>query len=852
MARGSLRIYLGAAPGVGKTYAMLNEGARRHDRGTDVVIGYVETHGRRHTFDQIGHLEIVPRRHVEYRGQNFEEMDLHAVLMRAPDVVLVDELAHTNVPGVEHEKRWQDVEDLLDAGINVITTLNLQHLESVNDVVETITGVVQRETVPDEVVRRAEQIELVDMTPEALRRRLAHGNVYPSDRIDAALSHFFRPGNLAALRELALLWLADRVDDELIEYRERHGIEWAWETKERVAVLVTGGESSERLIRRASRIAARSKAELIGVTVRVEDGASQDLEDSAARCVALLRELGGRYIEVVGNDVAKALVEVARSENATQLVIGSSRQSWFSALTRGSIVQRCVRESKGEIDVHVIGAEATQGREPIRSRRRRRTAPLSTRRIVGALVLGAVSFPLVTWLLVIGRSPSSLPLALSTYLLIVIAVAALGGLLPGLIAAVAAFSLSNFEFTEPIHQFEIANPRDVLALVAFLVAAASVSSLVDIAARRGADAVRAQRDARALSRMASIATSGEGALDQMMSDIVRMFDLDGASLRSVITNGNRSGSEARSDSMEVSSAGTIGENSTEMVIDRNHFLVISGPPIDPESTKLLRVVMAQLVTALDRRRLEVESRERAELRDANALRTSLVAAVSHDLRLPLASIKTAVEMLFEAFESGTDRRREDLLRRIDADSTRLSRLVEDLLDMSRVHEGSVRLAVRLSNLVDVVDQAIDDVSRATGVARDQITRTGVDTATVSTDPALVERVVYNLILNAITHSGSTSISVDVGSVSREMTIRIVDHGHGVTPELRLAINRGSTVPTSVGEGGGAGLGLAISQVFIGVLGGELTVDDTPGGGCTMTLILPTLATSAVAAAPDIA
>ncbi len=266
--RGTLRIYLGAAPGVGKTYAMLNEGRRRAERGTDVVVGFVETHGRDHTAAQIGDLDVVPRRAVPYRGTTVEEMDLDAVLARRPEVVLVDELAHTNVPGTRHDKRWEDVRDLLDAGIDVITTVNIQHLESVNDVVERITGVRQRETIPDAVVRAADQIELVDMAPEALRRRMAHGNIYAADRIDAALANYFRPGNLAALRELALLWVADRVDDALEEYRERHGITEPWETRERVVVAVTGAPSADDLIRRAARIATRARGELLGVHVR--------------------------------------------------------------------------------------------------------------------------------------------------------------------------------------------------------------------------------------------------------------------------------------------------------------------------------------------------------------------------------------------------------------------------------------------------------------------------------------------------------------------------------------------------------------------------------------------------------
>ncbi|RQX18183.1 histidine kinase, partial [Micromonospora chalcea] len=273
MGRGELRIYLGAAPGVGKTYAMLEEAQRRAERGTDVVIGLVETHGRRHTAEMIGDLEVVPRRPMTYRGVEFTEMDLDAVLARRPEVVVVDELAHTNVPGSRHEKRWQDVQELLDAGISVLSTVNVQHLESLNDVVAQITGTTQRETVPDQVVRAAEQVELVDMTPEALRRRMAHGNIYRPDKIDAALGNYFRVGNLTALRELALLWLAGKVDEQLDAYRAQQGISDTWETRERVVVALTGGPEGETLIRRAARIAARSKgADLLAVHVARSDG----------------------------------------------------------------------------------------------------------------------------------------------------------------------------------------------------------------------------------------------------------------------------------------------------------------------------------------------------------------------------------------------------------------------------------------------------------------------------------------------------------------------------------------------------------------------------------------------------
>src|SRR5712691_767815 len=265
--RGQLRIYLGAAAGVGKTYAMLSEGHRRADRGSDVVVAFTETHGRPQTAALLDGLEVIPRQRISYRGGSFEEMDTDAVIARHPQIALVDELAHTNVPGSRHEKRWQDVQDLLEAGIDVISAVNIQHLESLNDVVEQITGIPQRETVPDAIVRAADQVELVDMTPEALRRRMAHGNIYASDKVDAAIGNYFRVGNLAALRELALLWMADRVDESLQDYRDRHGIAGRWETKERVLVSLTGAPNGEHLIRRAARMAMRTRGELIGVHV---------------------------------------------------------------------------------------------------------------------------------------------------------------------------------------------------------------------------------------------------------------------------------------------------------------------------------------------------------------------------------------------------------------------------------------------------------------------------------------------------------------------------------------------------------------------------------------------------------
>src|ERR1700751_2119938 len=386
-ARGRLRVYLGSAAGVGKTYAMLSEGHRRAERGADVVVAFAEPHQRPQTAALINGLETIPRKKLSYRGSEGEEMALDAVLARKPHIALVDELAHTNVPGSRHEKRWEDIVELLDAGIDVISAVNVQHLESVTDVVEQITGVPQRETVPDAVVRAADQVELVDMTAEALRRRMAHGNISPPEKIDAALTTYFRPGNLTALRELALLWLADKVDEGLQKYRAEHHITGTWEARERVVVALTGGPEGDTLIRRAARIAARSHGgDLLAVHVTQSDRLTGAKPATLAAQRQLVESLGGSYHQVVGDDIPQTLLTFARAENATQLVLGASRRSWLSSLLTGpGFGARTIRGS-GDIDVHIVThAHMGRGRGCPRA-----SGGLTMRRQIAGYVLAAV------------------------------------------------------------------------------------------------------------------------------------------------------------------------------------------------------------------------------------------------------------------------------------------------------------------------------------------------------------------------------------------------------------------------------------------------------------------------------
>src|ERR1700748_60685 len=474
--RGRLRIYLGSAAGVGKTYAMLGEGHRRAERGADVVVGFAEAHGRPQTSALLDGLEVVPRHTLEYRGATFEEMDLDAVLARRPEIALVDEFAHTNVPGSRNEKRWQDVEELLDAGIDVISAVNIQHLESLNDVVEKITGVPQRETVPDAIVRAADQVEMVDMTPEALRRRMAHGNIYPPEKIDAALTHYFRSGNLAALRELALLLLADKVDEGLQRYRVEHKIRAAWEARERGVVALTGGPEGKTLIRRAARIAARSAGgDLLAVHVTKSDGLTG--ADPAALAVQrrLVESVGGTYHQVGGGDISAALLTFARAENATQLVLGASRRSWLTAMLTGPGISAPTVRGSGPIDVHIVTHSQAGRRWGILPRYR--GGLTRSRQIAGWLVAVALA-PLLTFVLALNRSGINLTSDVLAFLVAVIAVAVVGGFLPAVAEAIGVSLLLNYSSPPPVHQFTISQANNALALGVFVAVGLAVSWVV--------------------------------------------------------------------------------------------------------------------------------------------------------------------------------------------------------------------------------------------------------------------------------------------------------------------------------------------------------------------------------------
>ncbi len=862
MAHGTLRIYLGAAPGVGKTFAMLNEGNRRRRRGTDVVVGYLESHGRAQTEAQLGDLEVVRRCHRTYRGAVLEEMDLDALLARRPAVALVDEMAHTNVSGGAHDKRWMDIQDLLSAGIDVITTVNIQHLESLNDVVEQITGIRQRETVPDAVVRAADQIELVDMAPEALRRRMAHGNIYAAGKVDAALGNYFRVGNLTALRELALLWVADRVEENLHDYMVEHHITEPWETRERVVVAVTGAPSGERLIRRAARMAARSRGDLLGVHVRVGDGLAGPRSDLLERHRALVEDLGGTYHEVVGRDVATALSQFAAAQNATQVVLGASGRSSLGELFGGSVVSQVLRQLQG-IDVHVMrndaDADADADAEAARSlpRTGRRAAPLSVRRRTAGLTIAVLGVPLLTVLLSQLRSELGLPSDLMLFLLLVVAAATVGGTGPALVAAVAGSMAVNWYFTPPFHTFTVADGENALGLLAFVVVGMVLAVLVNQLSARAVEARRAQLESEALTRLAAGLVGEADPVPTLLARLRRAFDLERVELQVASAAGwetllaadassrspvalapsSEAGPPDAAEDREPQAVSTVAAPAPAVLpLDHVTRLVLRGRVMAGDDQRVLLAFASQIGTALERQELRREADEAAVASRGDSLRTALLRSVSHDLRTPLASIKASVTSLLQDDVDWSQAATTNFLDTIDEEADRLDRLVGNLLDMSRLETGAVQARLRAVGWEDVVAAATSSLSQSVAGLEVDVPET---LPSIVADPVLLERAVANVVANAMRYAPTgTAVQIQAGAIAGHVDLRVIDRGPGIDEAERDRIFEPFQRLGDEETGGNLGLGLAVARGFVEVMNGDIEVEDTPGGGATIVIRMP--------------
>ena len=830
MARGRLRIYLGAAPGVGKTVAMLGEAHRRFGRGTDVVIGICEPHQRSYTATQMEGLEIVPLREIEYRGTSFRELDIDAVLARAPQVALIDELAHTNVPGSRNAKRWEDIHELLDAGIDVISTVNIQHLESLNDVVESITGVKQRETVPDDVVRAADQIELVDMTPEALRRRMAHGNIYAADKVDAALSNYFRPGNLSALRELALLWLADRVDEALERYREDQGILEPWPTRERVVVALNGRPEGETLLRRGAQIASRGAGgELLATYVAQSDGLVGADPSTIADQRKLTAELGGTFHSVSGDDVAHAILDFAKGVNATQIVLGVSRRGRLQSVLSPGVGETVV-EGSGDIDVHLV-PHAYAGKGLARPPGRGIGIGVGIRRVSAAWLMATLGLALTTWVLV--ATSHDVPLDMLAFLALTVACAMVGGLWPALFCAVAGSLALNFFFTPPIHTFTIADPQSATVLVVFVLVAAAVATTVHLSARRTAEAVAAERESRVLAQLAH---SLLGAADQLPTLLNQARDTFGMQSAAIVRR------DSVRDPWEVLASigpfdvAQVRDAAVRAPVDDMTELVLCGSVIEADEGRLVTAFATHASAILSRDELVRQARVANSLAKDNRTRTALLAGVSHDLRTPLASIKAAVSSLRQDDVAWSPADEAELLESIEESADRLNAMVGNLLDMSRLQTGSVTVHIQNMHLLDVLNPAISALGDQGRRVR---TWFPSDLPLFRADAGLLDRVLANVLENALRHSpGRQEIVVNGSAIGDRFQIRVVDRGIGVPDNAKEEIfapfrRFGDTL-----RGEGVGLGLAVARGLTEAMDGTLSAEDTPGGGLTIVIDLP--------------
>jgi two-component system sensor histidine kinase KdpD len=725
---------------------MLLEGHRQHRQGVDCVIGFIEPHGRRATQELVDGLEVVPRRYVRHRGGVLLEMDVDAVLARRPQLALVDELAHTNAPGSANPKRWQDVQQLLDAGIDVLTTLNIQHLESLGDVLNEMTGVEQRETVPDAVVRQADELELVDLSSEALRRRMVAGDIYPPDRIDAALSHYFRPGNLTGLRELALLWVADRVDEGLRRYRSEHGISAGWEARERIVVGVSGGPESEGLIRRAARLSARTPgSDLMAVCVARSDGRPGADPATLATLRSLVEGLGGSWHQVVGADVSSALAQFTRHENATQLVIGVSRPSaGWKLLTGREVVSRRLPRLDATLDVHVV-TDKTSARFAARLPR---LSGVSRRRRLRALVLMAVLLPAVTILLALVGSRLSLPSDLLVYLLVIVLIAAVGGWYPALVAAVASAAAADFFLTRPLYSLRVALFNDAVALVVYVAVAVLVSWTVEVSARRRLLAARASAEAAVLTSMAEALLRREGELPQLLDLVRETFGLEGLSVleRLAAPAGGQPGDKGAW--VVTASCGNrppeLPEQATvQATLDPSSMLGGRGPALSAADLEIFTACAAQIAEYLRQRRLSQRVAGAEQQAESERTRTALAGAAGRALSEGVDSAKRAVAALRAIPAGARDSEPIDTLERaVD----RIGVLANQLEDVAKARAGALDVRIRQVDVAEVVAAALDELGPGDHAVNVVLPE---DMPNVVSDAAVLTRVVTALAANAI-------------------------------------------------------------------------------------------------------
>ena len=869
--RGRLKIFLGAAPGVGKTYEMLATAQAKRREGIDLVVGIVETHGRKETEALLEGLEVIPRRRIEYKDRWLEEMDLDAILRRRPKLALVDELAHTNAPGSRHPKRYLDIEELLEAGIDVYATLNIQHVESLNDVVAKITRIRVRETVPDSIIDRADDVEVVDIAPEDLIQRLKEGKVYVPQQAERAVRHYFMPGNLTALRELALRRTAQRVDDQMVTYMRAHAIPGPWSTSERVLVGVNEDPSCAALIRYTRRLADRLRA--AWTAIHVETSRSQRLSekerDRIAACLRLAQRLGADAATVPAPDVASGMVQYAQANNFTHIVIAKSRRSRWLELLRGSVTHQLIRRA-GDISVHVIAEERmreTEREEPARAQAPDDQARFDFMAYLGSLALVAVALGVG---LVLQQFLAVSNIAL-VFLTSVLASAVAYGLWPSVFTCLVSVLAYNFFFLPPLYTFTITDPENIVALFFFAVVAIIASNLT---ARVRAQAIGARQRAKTTEDLYLFSRKLAGAvtLDDLLwatayqvalmlkvrvvlllpeeeSIAVRagyppedmLDDADLAAAKWTWGSGQPAGRGADTlpGAKRLFLPMRTGRGIVGVVgIDSDH----RGALLSPDQRRLFDALADQAALAIERINL-AQDVERARLTaETERLRSALLTSISHDLRTPLSSILGSATSLKKYRRTLDDAAQEELVGTIQEESERLNRFIANLLDMTRLESGTIEPRTELVDLADVVGSALE---RAKEVLAKHDVR--VDLATdlpmLKIDPVLFEQALFNLLDNAAKYTAPGSqIQIHARRADGTVHLQILDEGDGIPPgDLERIFDKFYRVHATDRKRAGTGLGLAICRGFVEAMGGKIVAanrDDRRGAAFTITMPVP--------------
>ncbi len=864
--RGRLRVFLGAAPGVGKTYAMLRAAHRRKAEGIDVAVGVVETHGRRETEELLNGLEILPRLTLAYRGQTLTEFYLDAALARRPKLILVDELAHTNAPGSRHPKRYQDVDELLAAGIDVYTTLNVQHIESLNDVVMQITRIRVRETVPDSVIEKADEVELVDLTPEELLQRLKEGKVYVPENARRAIAHFFQPGNITALRELALRRTAERVDDQMVAYMRRHAIEGPWPAGERILVCVGGDSLGPTLVRHARRLADQMNAYWVVATVEQPSAsAAEDQRQSRlAETMRLARQLGADTVTLAGSDLVREIMGYARGHNITQIVIGRSQVAWWRTFARRSLVNALLRESR-TVAVHIVaeGSERAVGRPTVsvsRARRKWRALPYA---VATAAVAIAVGISELLAAFVPGPSLSMV------FLIAVLATAVLYGTAPAIVAAILSFAAFNFFFVPPIYTFTVAETHELLALFVQLAAgvltgamAGRIRNQAEVARRRH-KATQALYDfSRKLGATAkvddllwAVASQVAGAVNGR--SVVLMPDEDDISVQAAFPPDEeidaRDRAAARWAWQKVEPAGWGSTTLPEIAWQFRPMRTARGcvgvvgfrrneadQRLSPEADRALNALLDQAAVAIERASLMHEMAQAEALVETEKLRSALLSSISHDLRTPLASIIGSATALLSDELKLQEAQRRDLLRNVLEEAERLNRFVGNLLDMTRLKGGALQPRLDWVDIRDIAARALQRI--APRLSRRRIERNfAPDLKHALLDAALMEQVLFNILDNAVKYSADGSVIEIAARAERgTLVVEIRDSGIGIPEDkLERVFDKFYRLERTDRQPAGTGLGLSICRGFVEAMGGRIVaLRRDPGPGTVFRITLP--------------